>query len=64
MSGALPQALINIAVVTATAPTKGVSLPFISTGGSNFLMACTCVGLILNVARRAARAPIDDPWSA
>ena len=58
------QALINIAVVTATAPTKGVSLPFISTGGSNFLMACTCVGLILNVARRAARAPIDDPWSA
>ncbi len=48
------QALINIAVVTATAPTKGVSLPFISTGGSNLLMACVCVGLILNVSRRAA----------
>ena len=49
------QALINVAVVTATAPTKGVSLPFISTGGSNLLMASCCVGLILNVARRAAR---------
>ena len=49
------QALVNIAVVTATAPTKGVSLPFISTGGSNLLMACICVGLILNVARRTSR---------
>ena len=56
------QALINVAVVTATAPTKGVSLPFISTGGSNFLMACTCIGILLNVARRSAEAPADDPW--
>jgi len=54
------QALINIAVVTATAPTKGVSLPFISTGGSNLLMACTCIGLVLNVARRAARVTEAD----
>jgi len=58
------QALINIAVVTATAPTKGVSLPFISTGGSNFLMACTCVGIILNVARRSAGSTADDPLGA
>ncbi|MDA1195667.1 MAG: putative peptidoglycan glycosyltransferase FtsW [Planctomycetota bacterium] len=48
------QALINIAVVTATAPTKGVSLPFVSTGGSNLLMASVCIGLLLGVARRAA----------
>jgi len=58
------QALINLAVVTATAPTKGVSLPFISTGGSNFLMVCTCVGIIVNVARRAAGATTDDPYAA
>jgi cell division protein FtsW len=56
------QALINIALVTATAPTKGVSLPFISTGGSNLMMACTCVGLIVNVSRRAAAASAEDPW--
>jgi cell division protein FtsW len=58
------QALINIAVVTATAPTKGVSLPFISTGGSNLLMACMCVGIILNVARRTAAAAPDESWDA
>lgn len=56
------QALINIAVVTATAPTKGVSLPFISVGGSNLLMAATCVGIILNVARRTADHVSTDPW--
>ncbi len=58
------QALINIAVVTATAPTKGVSLPFISTGGSNLLMAGICIGLILNVARRTAAAAPAEPWHA
>jgi cell division protein FtsW len=56
------QALVNIAVVTATAPTKGVSLPFISTGGSNLLMALVCVGLILNVARRTAAASAEAPY--
>ncbi len=55
------QALINVAVVTASAPTKGVSLPFISTGGSNLLMACACIGLVLNVARRAARVDATEP---
>ena len=57
------QALINIAVVTATAPTKGVSLPFISVGGSNLLMAATCVGLILNISRRTAEHVSTDPWT-
>ncbi len=56
------QALVNIAVVTATVPTKGVSLPFISVGGSNLLMASVCVGLIVNVARKTAAATTTDPW--
>lgn len=55
------QALINVAVVTASAPTKGVSLPFISTGGSNLLVVCACVGLILNVARRVGRLEGSAP---
>ena len=38
------QALVNIAVVTATAPTKGISLPFISVGGSNLVMSAICMG--------------------
>lgn len=57
------QALMNIAVVTAAVPTKGVSLPFISVGGSNLLMATTCVALIMNIARRTAAATTGDPWS-
>jgi cell division protein FtsW len=57
------QALINIAVVTAAAPTKGVSLPFLSLGGSNLLVAGVMVGILVNVARRTAAAAADDPWS-
>ena len=45
------QALLNIAVATAAAPTKGISLPFLSQGGSNLLVSLTAVGLILAVSR-------------
>ncbi|WP_269523746.1 FtsW/RodA/SpoVE family cell cycle protein [Coraliomargarita parva] len=42
------QALINIGVVTGCLPTKGMSLPFISYGGSNLVFMFTLIGLILN----------------
>lgn len=45
------QALVNIAVVTGSIPNKGLSLPFISYGGSNLIVMMTCVGLLINVAR-------------
>ncbi|MCS7048105.1 MAG: putative lipid II flippase FtsW [Verrucomicrobiae bacterium] len=45
------QALINIGVVTAWLPTKGLPLPFISFGGSNLLMSLTAVGLLLSIHR-------------
>ena len=57
------QALINVAVVTRVAPTKGISLPFISKGGSNFLLVALCVGLLLNVARRTAAEAGEEPWT-
>ena len=47
----LYQALINIGVVTGCLPTKGISLPFISYGGSNLVVMATLVGLIINVLR-------------
>jgi cell division protein FtsW len=45
------QAVVNIAVATAAAPTKGISLPFLSQGGSNLLMALVAIGLVVNVGR-------------
>jgi cell division protein FtsW len=56
------QALVNVAVVTACAPTKGVSLPFVSLGGSNLVVCWACVGLLQNVARETDRAEGGDPW--
>ena len=46
------QAVVNIAVVTSSAPTKGLALPFVSSGGSSLLATMVAVGLIMNVASR------------
>lgn len=45
------QAVLNIAVATGAAPTKGISLPFLSQGGSNLLVSLVAVGLVVGVAR-------------
>jgi cell division protein FtsW len=44
------QALINMAVVTGSCPTTGMSLPFISYGGSSLLVFLSMVGLLVNIA--------------
>ncbi len=44
------QALINLGVVTGSLPTTGLPLPFISYGGSNFLVMGLCVAMILNTS--------------
>ncbi|MEE8107394.1 MAG: FtsW/RodA/SpoVE family cell cycle protein [Planctomycetota bacterium] len=51
------QALLNIAVATGAAPTKGISLPFLSQGGSNMVISLLAVGLIVNVGRNLESSP-------
>jgi cell division protein FtsW len=45
------QALLNMAVVTATVPYAGITLPFVSYGGSSMVTSMACVGLLLSVSR-------------
>ena len=45
------QALINIGVVTGCLPTKGLSLPYISYGGSGLLVLLFMAGILINIAR-------------
>jgi cell division protein FtsW len=47
------QAVINIAVVTALLPTKGISLPFISYGGSGLIVFMFAIGILINIARQS-----------
>ncbi|MGF1449936.1 MAG: putative lipid II flippase FtsW [Opitutales bacterium] len=51
------QALVNMGVATGSLPTKGLSLPFISYGGSNLLAMFCLVGLLVN-CQRANAAPV------
>ena len=45
------QVILNIAVVTNTIPNTGISLPFISYGGTSVCFLLAEMGLVLSVAR-------------
>ena len=49
------QTILNVMVVTNTMPNTGVSLPFISYGGSSALFLMMEVGLVLRVGRNSSR---------
>ncbi|WP_052670962.1 putative lipid II flippase FtsW [Caldicellulosiruptor morganii] len=46
------QAILNIAVVTASVPATGVPMPFITYGGSSILFHMFGVGILLSISRR------------
>jgi cell division protein FtsW len=57
------QALLNISVVLAIVPNKGIPLPFISYGGSSLVPTLAGVGILLNISQYAAlgkRESFDD----
>ena len=60
------QAWVNMAVVAALVPNTGITLPFISYGGSSMCVGLVAVGILLNVGRQAVgrsddRATLQGP---
>lgn len=51
------QAFINMGVTSGLLPTKGLTLPFISYGGSSLLMCCAMVALVLRINREMDDVP-------
>lgn len=49
------QAIINIAVITASIPTTGMALPFFSYGGTALVILLSSVGILLNISRAGAK---------
>ena len=44
------ESFINIAGVMGIIPLKGLALPFLSYGGTSFVMSMTAVGILLNIS--------------
>ena len=47
------QAFIHIGVCIGLLPTKGLSLPMVSYGGSSLVVSMTGIGLLLNVSQHS-----------
>jgi cell division protein FtsW len=54
------QALVNLAVALAILPTKGLTLPFVSFGGSSLLVNAVAAGILLNISRQVPDSVRDD----
>jgi cell division protein FtsW len=54
------QAAVNLSVVLALMPTKGIPLPFVSYGGSSLVASWIAAGLILNVSQHEIERPAES----
>jgi cell division protein FtsW len=55
------QALVNLSVAMAMLPTKGLTLPFVSYGGSSLLVCSAAMGILLAVSRTSKTAENARP---
>lgn len=54
------QALINLTVVTAMGPTKGIALPLVSAGGTGWTLTAFCLGIVIAIGRTQERLATSD----
>lgn len=59
------QAVVNLAVALAILPTKGLTLPFLSFGGSSLLVNAAAAGILLSISRQGevpeAETDVTEP---
>ena len=49
----------NAAIVLGLFPTKGMNMPFISSGGTSVLCTLSIVGILLNISAQARKEPVS-----
>lgn len=55
------QALVNLGVSLGALPTKGLTLPLMSYGGSSMMVNCIAIGLVLRIAYEVSLAHAPTP---
>ena len=54
------QAFVNIGVVVALVPVTGITLPFISAGGSSLIISFTAAGILLSISRETVERQTQE----
>ena len=54
------QAALNVAVVTAMVPPKGISHPLISYGGSSLVASLAALGIVVSMSRRETDVSLES----